>query len=117
MEIPRWILIIPLLCLWLICTVFNWSIVIQALRNKFTGKTERVPSMMPLIGGISLILVANIAPSFFAQSSLPVWIGVLILLLDPGSIPYVLLFIFVLPLVSVWRGFAKLINRSGNAPK
>jgi hypothetical protein len=103
--------------MWLVCTIFNWFVIFQALRNKFTGKTERIPSMMPLVGGICLVFIANLAPSFFSQLPLPAWVGVLILLLDPGSVPYLLLIIIGLPIVSMWHGFAKLINRGNNSAK
>jgi hypothetical protein len=101
-EILRWILILPLLCAWLFCVAFNWGVIIQVLRNKFTGDTNRVSSMIPLMGGICLTLVANLAPSTAVHSYLPAGFGVFIWLLDPGSIPY-LLFIIVLGANSVWR--------------
>ena len=112
MEILSWILIVPLLCIWLICTVFNWGVIIQVLRNKFTGGTERVPSMIPLVGGICLILVSIFFSGWLKQLSLPIWLGVTILLLDPGSIPYLLFVVIGLPFISIWRGLANLFNKA-----
>jgi len=64
--------------------------------------------MVPLMGGICLILVSLMAPATtWPKDLFPAWLGVVVILFDPGSIPYLLLIAFGLPLSWVWQKFKK----------
>src|SRR5690349_21428349 len=97
MWMLRWIIIVPLLCLWLICVIFNYRVLYQHIRNKLTHGGERVPSMLPLVGGICLVLIGLLFPTMVSQYNIPTWVMVLICLLDPGSVTYVLFIVIAMP--------------------
>lgn len=80
----RWGVTIVLSLLWSIIAIANGSL---AWRT-WVRKEERAPSPLPLVGGFVAMLAARICPSDSALVPLFFWLA---LILDVGSLPYLVL--------------------------
>jgi len=85
----RWVLTIVLSLLWLVLAVTNGSL---AWRT-WVRREDRVPSILPVVGGLFAWLAATVCPWDSPLVWLLFWLA---LILDVGSLPYLVLFIVVL---------------------
>ncbi len=79
----RWILTVVLAALWLLVAVANASIFL----HKQSKENGHSPSMVPLVGGLFAFFAFNACPW---PSPYKLWILFLALVLDVGSLPYLL---------------------------
>ena len=89
MIAARWVLTIVLSLLWLIIAVTNAALTWR----EWVRKEERVPSIIPVVGGFVAWLAATVCPWDSPLVWLLFWLAVI---LDVGSLPYLVLGLVVL---------------------
>jgi len=85
----RWVLTIVLSLLWLAIAVTNASLEWR----EWVRKEDRVPSIIPVVGGFFAWLAATVCPWDSPLVGLLFWLA---LILDVGSLPYLVLGLVVL---------------------
>jgi len=85
----RWVLTIVLSLLWLLIAVTNGS----SAWREWVRREERAPSMVPVVGGLFAYTAAVACPWDSPLVGLLFWLA---LILDVGSLPFLVLFIVAL---------------------
>ncbi|HDY87955.1 MAG TPA: hypothetical protein ENH82_07580 [bacterium] len=85
--IIKWVLTVPLMGLFLWVLIFNWWVVWR----RYVRREEKVPSIGPIIGGVSGFLALRVCPLPGANTFS--WVP---LLVDVGCLPNVALFLWLM---------------------
>jgi hypothetical protein len=95
----QWAITFVLVALWGLCAYANASIA----WTQWTSKTERSPSFVPFVGGLMAVIAYSACPW---KSPYKAVLLLLALLLDLGSLPFILLLAFAAVTNPVlWREF------------